>query len=70
MFKRIKGHLVAIAPASAGLAMVAGNAAATPTGPDFSSILSGVDNQCSANSYEGWGAGIVGCTDGGSNFGD
>ena len=44
MFKRIKGHLVAIAPASAGLAMVAGNAAATPTGPDFSSILSGVDS--------------------------
>lgn len=33
-------------------------------------IVSGADNQCSANSYAGWGSGIVGCTDGGSNFGN
>lgn len=44
MMKRIKGRLTAIAPASAGLALVGGSALATePTGPDFSGILSGID---------------------------
>jgi len=41
MLKRIKGKLYAVAPASAGLVLLAGNAAASG-GTDFSSILSGV----------------------------
>jgi parallel beta-helix repeat protein len=64
------GDAVGIDMGSSAGATVHRNQLLSPAAVAGTAILSGVDNQCSANSYEGWGTGIVGCTDGGSNFGD
>lgn len=44
LMQTMMGKLQVLAVVALSLLLVGGNAAATPTGPDFSSILSGVDS--------------------------